>query len=113
MMSFVWIVIGIFNLPTWALEHAKAPMSCEAFSYNYIDTPETWTLSIGHCSVVVTDRIIDNGRFIGSSTLEEVGTMVTYRKPMPDWYDTTTNFGGTPLQPTTNSVDLPSGGSTP
>lgn len=81
--SLLWVVIGIFNLPTWALEHAREPYTCQAFESWHYDLPQTYVLEIGVCKLETTHSSVVNGEYIGSSEFTLIGTAITYREPLP------------------------------
>lgn len=54
---FLALVFGIFNLPLWATEYAKPPLSCEAF-HSSIPGRD---LMVGYC------YLIDSGPHVSTS----------------------------------------------
>jgi hypothetical protein len=55
---FIWLVLGIFALPSWAIDHARRPYECEAFHANRYGRD----LAIGYCTNRFDTEISEGGK---------------------------------------------------
>lgn len=71
MMSLIYIVIGLFSLPTWAIEHARPPFECEAFH----SETHSCDLAIGYCYERIQTTIIAD-RMAGWNEFTEINVYI-------------------------------------